>query len=482
MTQKVDIIIKNARVIDGTGKQSFIGNVAIKNNRIVETQDITKFVARHEIDAQNMVVAPGFIDCHTHDDLALLESPKMENKVTQGVTTVITGNCGISLTPFKPDNWEMPIPMALLGRKDQYCFPTVSDYVRALQTSPPAVNAALLCGHNTIRAEVMKGDIHRAANKNEIFQMQEIVRLAVSSGAIGLSSGLMYPAGFAAPTSEVTALANEAGKLGGLYATHLRDEGEHLISSVEEAAKIGKAANLPVILSHHKVTGRSNWGATAISLKKIDQIAEGQTIHLDVYPYIASATALIVDRLSIAEKILIVSSHKFPQKAGQYLGDIAVDWGISEKEAAEALLPAQAIYFAMNETDVRRVLSHHRTMIGSDGIPGSEAPHPRLWGTFPRVLGHYSRNVGLLSLESAVHKMTGLTASVFGFKDRGILKRGAVADITIFDPETIIDRATFEDPTQTSVGIKHVIIGGEVVLEDGIQMNTRPGRIVQRIN
>ena len=147
-----------------------------------------------------------------------------------------------------------------------------------------------------------------------------------------------------------------------------------------------------------------------------------------------------------------------------------------------ALLPAQAIYFAMNETDVRRVLSHHRTMIGSDGIPGSEAPHPRLWGTFPRVLGHYSRNVGLLSLESAVHKMTGLTASVFGFKDRGILKRGAVADITIFDPETIIDRATFEDPTQTSVGIKHVIIGGEVVLEDGIQMNTRPGRIVQRIN
>jgi N-acyl-D-amino-acid deacylase len=290
----------------------------------------------------------------------------------------------------------------------------------------------------------------------------------------------MYPAGFNAPTAEVAQLAEEAGKFGGLYATHLRDEAEKLIPSIEEAAEIGRAGGVAVVLSHHKVTGKHNWGGTKMSLKRIEQLAEGQTIHFDVYPYIASATALMIDRISVAEKVLIVASDKHPRTAGWYLKDIAEEWGMTEVQAAEELLPAQAIYFAMHEDDVRRVLMHPRAMVGSDGIPGTDAPHPRLWGTFPRVLGYYARQEGLFPLEAAVHKMTGHTAGVFGFKDRGVLRAGAYADITVFDPETILDRATFEKPTTPSDGITHVLVGGDLILENGRQTAARPGRLVSR--
>jgi len=370
--------------------------------------------------------------------------------------------------------------MALLGRKEQYRFPTFEAYAKAFRAAPPAVNAAMLCGHNSLRAEAMKGDVARPAEANEIAHMQARLKEALQSGAIGVSSGLMYPAGIASPTSEVAALAEVAGGLGGLYATHLRDEAEHLIDSIDEAAEIGRAGSLPVVLSHHKVTGKANWGGTKMSLKRIDQIAEGQTVNFDVYPYIASATALMPARIDMSEKVLIVASDPHPRTAGWYLKDIAEEWGVTELEAAEKLLPAQAIYFAMDENDVQRVLSHPRAMVGSDGIPGTDAPHPRLWGTFPRVLGYYSRQLGLFDLETAVHKMTGHTAAVFGFADRGVLRQGAIADITIFDPETVLDRATFEEPTKPSDGIEHVIVGGEVVLENGRETGARPGRLVGR--
>ena len=480
MNRKVDILIKDAQIIDGTGRRPYRGSVAIDKGCIARVGDTSQLTGNHQINAKNKIVTPGFIDCHTHDDRVLLDDPDMTNKITQGVTTVIAGNCGISLSPFLPGDWKMPIPMPLLGKKNQYCFPSFPDYIRAFNASPPALNAAFLCGHNTLRAEAMKGDINRCAEQNEIGQMLEKTRESILNGAIGLSSGLMYPAGFAAPTSEVTALAAEAGRLGGLYATHLRNEAEGLIRSVEEAAEIGRKGNLPVVLSHHKVTGRPNWGDTKHSLRKIEQLATRQTIHLDVYPYTASATALMPERLSIAEEILIVSSEKHPEKTGKYLREIAKEWGISKIRAAKKLLPAQAIYFAMDEGDVRRVLTHDLAMIGSDGIPGTKFPHPRLWGTFPRVLGYYSREVGLFPLETAVHKMTGLTAKVFGFRGRGILRRGAIADIAVFDPATVIDRADFSTPTQPSIGIDHVIVNGEIVLENGIRTNARPGRIIKR--
>ncbi|MEX0693224.1 MAG: D-aminoacylase [Rhodospirillales bacterium] len=481
MSMRADIVIDNAVVIDGTGAPGFRGGVAISAERITAVGDVSGIKADQRIDAAGQVVAPGFIDCHTHDDRVLLDDPTMACKVSQGVTTVVAGNCGVSLAPFLPaDDWEMPVPMALLGNKSQYRFPAFTDYAKAFGKAPPAVNAAMLCGHNTLRAEAMQGDVGRAADDSEIARMRARVRETMQAGAIGISSGLMYPSGFNAPTAEVAALAEEAGKFGGLYATHLRDEAEKLIPSIEEAAEIGRAGGVAVVLSHHKVTGKDNWGGTRLSLKKIEQLAEGQTIHFDVYPYIASATALMIDRISVAEKVLIVASDKHPRTAGWYLKDIAEEWGMTETQAAEELIPAQAIYFAMHEDDVRRVLMHPRAMIGSDGIPGTDAPHPRLWGTFPRVLGYYARQEGLFSLEAAVHKMTGHTAAVFGFRERGVLRAGAYADITVFDPVTVLDRATFEKPTTPADGITHVVVGGDLVFEGGRQTAARPGRLVGR--
>lgn len=481
MSPRADIVIENATVVDGTGTPGIAGGVAVRGDRISAVGDVAGIAARHRIDAAGAVVAPGFIDCHTHDDRALLFDPGMACKVTQGVTTVVGGNCGISLAPFVPgDDWDMPVPMGLLGAKTDYAFPTFDDYARALAAAMPAVNAAMLCGHNSLRAEAMRGDVDRPATDLEIERMRARLRDAMRAGCIGVSSGLMYPAGRMAPTAEVAKLAETAGSMGGLYATHLRDEAEHLLASVEEAAEIGRAGRLPVVLSHHKATGRPNWGKTADSLRRIEQLAEGQTIHMDVYPYVASATALIVERITVAEKVLIVASDPHPRTAGWYLRDIAEEWGLSEAEAAEKLQPAQAIYFAMDEADVRRVLQHPRAMIGSDGIPGTDAPHPRLWGSFPRVLGHYARDEGLFSVETAVHKMTGLTASVFGFTDRGMLRPGAAADIVVFDAAHVLDMATFEKPTRESAGIRHVLVGGEVVLEDGRRTAARPGRLIRR--
>jgi N-acyl-D-amino-acid deacylase len=481
MSDTADIVIDNATVIDGTGAPGIAGGIAIKGERITALGDVSAIKADHRIDGSGKVIAPGFIDCHTHDDRMLLDDPEMACKVTQGVTTVVTGNCGVSLAPFLPsEDWEMPVPMALLGTKQQYRFPSFSAYASAFAKAPPAVNAAMLCGHNTLRAEAMQGDVKRPATDAEIARMRDKVRETMQAGAIGVSSGLMYPAGFEAPTSEVSALAEEAGKFGGLYATHLRDEAEKLVESIEEAAEIGRAGGVAVVLSHHKVTGRDNWGGTKLSLKRIEQLAEGQTIHFDVYPYVASATALMIDRIAVAEKVLVVASDKHPRTAGWYLHDIAAEWGVTEAEAAEELLPAQAIYFAMHEDDVRRVLAHPRAMVGSDGIPGTDAPHPRLWGTFPRVLGYYARQEQLFALEIAVHKMTGHTANVFGFKDRGVLKAGAIADVTVFDPKSVLDRATFEKPTTPSDGIAHVIVGGDIVLENGQQSAARPGRLLSR--
>ncbi len=481
MTETCDLIIECATIIDGTGAPGVDGGIAISADRIIAVGDVSGLKADQKINATGMVVSPGFIDCHTHDDRALLDDPAMTFKVSQGVTTVIGGNCGVSLAPFIPeDDWEMPVPMSLLGRKDQYRFETLADYVREFQGAPPAVNAAMLCGHNTLRAEAMKGDVTRPADDLELSRMKDRLKAAMQAGAVGVSSGLMYPAGMAAPTSEVSALAAEVSKFGGLYATHLRDEAEGLVTSIEEAAEIGRAGGVPVVLSHHKVTGKKNWGGTKMSLRRIEQLAEGQTIHFDVYPYVASATALMTGRLDQAEKVLIVASDPHPKTAGWYLHDIAEEWGLSEIEAAEELLPAQAIYFAMDEADVRRALSHPRAMVGSDGIPGTDAPHPRLYGSFPRVLGYYSRQEGLFGLETAVHKMTGHTASVFGFRDRGILRAGAIADITVFDPEVVLDRATFEKPTTLSDGIVHVIVSGDVIWENGRQTAARPGKFVRR--
>jgi N-acyl-D-amino-acid deacylase len=323
-------------------------------------------------------------------------------------------------------------------------------------------------------------ELDRPARADEIAQMQQRLAEALDAGAIGMSSGLYYAPAAHAPSSEIEALAQLLRPAGAIYTTHMRDEAEHVLDSLDETFHVGEAAQVPVVISHHKTTGMANFGRTAETLPKIAAAMAKQQLGLDAYPYIASSTVLRTERLDEAQKVLITWSKAMPEQAGRELADIAREWGVSIREAAQRLQPAGAIYWMMDEADVRRVLAFENTMIGSDGLPHDVHPHPRLWGTFPRVLGHYCREARLFGLETAVRKMTGLPASRFGLRGRGIVAEGAYADLTVFDPETVIDRATFAEPTLPAAGIAHVFVNGRPIWSDGKPSGERPGRALRR--
>jgi len=473
-----DLIILNATVIDGTGADRYNADVAISGDRIAK---IGKFDGRAKtltIDAAGKVVSPGFIDVHTHDDHALLMWPDMTYKASQGVTTVVAGNCGISLAPLMWDDRPLPPPLDLLG--DGYRFPKMEHFFKALEEHPPAINAGLLCGHTTLRAGAMD-DLTRGATDTEIDHMRENLQEALDAGALGLSTGLAYAPAMPAPTSEVIALAKLLGPAHALYTTHLRNEEENIEEALEEAFEIGRAAGIPVVLSHHKVAGKAQFGRTQQTLEIIERTRKSQAVHLDVYPYHASSTVIRPDRLKHSSKTLITWSKPMPEHAGRDLADVAEEMGLSLEKTAEKLMPGGAIYFAMDEQDVQRVIQYPPSMIASDGLPHDEKPHPRLWGTFPRVLGHYSRDLGLLPLETAIHKMTGLPAETFGLTARGTLKEGKFADLALFDPETIIDSASFDDPQRPAEGIEMVFVNGECIYQYGESTGKRPGKTLRRL-
>ena len=472
-----DWILRGGTVIDGTGAPRRRADVAIKGDRVAAVGKVAKTAGAREVDVAGLVVAPGFIDVHTHDDRALLVGD-MAAKASQGVTTVITGNCGISLAPLSLRQAPPP-PLDLIGDATDYAYPRFADYLAALDETPPAINAAALVGHSTLRAGTMT-ELDRPARADEIARMQQRLVEALGAGAIGMSSGLYYAPATHAPSSEIEALAKLLRPAGALYTTHMRDEAEHVLDSLDESFHVGETAQVPVVISHHKTTGIANFGRTAETLPKIAAAMAKQQIGLDAYPYIASSTVLRTERLDDAQKVLITWSRAMPEQAGRELAEIAREWGVSIREAAQRLQPAGAIYWMMDEADVRRVLAFDNTMIGSDGLPHDVHPHPRLWGTFPRVLGHYCREVGLFGLETAVHKMTGLPASRFGLAGRGTIAEGAYADLTVFDPETVIDRATFAEPMQPSAGIAHVFVNGRPVWSEGRATSERPGRALRR--
>jgi len=473
-----DYILRGGTVIDGTGALRRRADVAISGDRITAVGEVAKASGAREIDVSGKIIAPGFIDVHTHDDRALFASPEMAAKASQGVTTVITGNCGISLAPLILDRAPPP-PLDLIGEASDYAYPRFADYLAALDKSPPAINAACLVGHSTLRAGTMP-ELDRAARADEIAGMAERLQEALDAGAIGMSSGLYYAPAFHAPPAEIEALAAHLRPARALYTTHMRDEAEHVEESLDESFHVGRAAQVPVVISHHKTTGVANFGRTAQTLPKIAAAMRGQEIGLDCYPYIASSTVLRTERIEDATRVLITWSKAAPDQAGRELTDIARDWGVGILEAAERLQPAGAIYWMMDEADVRRVLAFGHTMIGSDGLPHDIHPHPRLWGTFPRVLGHYCREIGLFGLETAVHKMTGLSAARFGLTGRGVVRAGAYADLTVFDPDTIIDRATFADPTLPAAGIEHVFVNGRPAWSAAKPTGERPGRALRR--
>jgi len=472
-----DWILRGGTVIAGTGGPRRRADVAIAGDRIGAVGKVAKTVGAREIDASGLVVAPGFIDVHTHDDRALLATD-MAAKASQGVTTVITGNCGVSLAPLSLDR-PPPPPLDLIGDIADYAYPRFADYLAALDQSPPAINAACLVGHSSLRVGAMT-ELDRPARADEIARMQQRLGEALEAGAIGLSSGLYYAPASHAPPAEIEALAALLRPAGALYTTHMRDEAEHVLDSLDESFEVGRVSQVPVVISHHKTTGVANFGRTAETLPKIAAAMKGQQIGLDAYPYVASSTILRTSRLDEATRVLITWSKAMPEQAGRELAEIAREWGVGIREAAERLQPAGAIYWMMDEADVRRVLAFEHTMIGSDGLPHDVHPHPRLWGTFPRVLGHYCREVGLYGLETAVRKMTGLPASRFGLTGRGVVAEGAYADLTVFDPATVIDRATFAEPTLPAAGIAHVFVNGRPVWSDGKSSGERPGRALRR--
>jgi len=473
-----DFIIRGGEVIDGSGRARFRADVAVAGDRIVAVGAIAKATGTREIDAGGKIVAPGFIDVHTHDDRALLATPDMAAKASQGVTTVVTGNCGVSLAPLSLDAAPPP-PLDLIGGIEDYRYRRFADYLDALDASPAALNAACLVGHSTLRVGAM-ATLDRPATDGEIAQMRQRLQEALDAGAIGLSTGLYYAPAFHAPPTEIAALAASLRAAGALYTTHMRDEAEHVLDSLDESFAVGRSAQVPVVISHHKTTGVANFGRTAETLPKIAAAMQGQEIGLDAYPYIASSTVLRTGRIAEALKVLITWSKSAPDQAGRELADIARDWDVDILTAAERLQPAGAIYWMMDEADVQRVLAFAHTMIGSDGLPHDMHPHPRLWGTFPRVLGHYSRELGLFGLETAVRKMTGLSAARFGLTGRGTLAAGAYADLVVFDPERVLDRATFAEPTLPAAGIVLVFVNGRPVWAGGKPTGERPGRALRR--
>ena len=481
MQEHFDLLIRNATIIDGSGAPRFEGDIGVHAERISRIGRLDAAKAVIELDATGKVAAPGFIDAHAHDDRLMLCGPDMAPKASQGVSTVVAGNCGISLAPMPASMaGAVPPPLDLLDNEGKWFrFPSFSAYVEKLGAHPAAVNCALLVGHMTLRVATMDR-LDRAATPSEIARMREMTTEALSAGAIGFSTGLYYELSSSAPAEEVRAIAQPLREFNGIYCTHMRDEADHVLESLDESFGTGRELGVPVIISHHKVMGSNNHGRSRQTLPRIAAAMRNQPVCLDCYPYTASSTMLSHERTKSCSRVIVSSSRPFPQYAGIDLEDIAKRMALPVEAAIAALQPASAIYFSMDETDVQRILSFEQTMIGSDGLPHDIAPHPRLWGCFARVLGHYSREIGLFSLETAVRKMTGLPAATFGLKDRGALKAGAYADITVFDPNTIAETATWEKPIRPAHGIEATIVNGAIVWQQGKPAGARPGKVLRR--
>ena len=477
MSEPFDLLIEGGTVIDGTRSPRFDADVGLRGGRIAAVGDLRGQPARQRLDASGRIVAPGFIDAHTHDDLALLTQPGMAFKASQGVTTVVTGNCGISPAPLAPDTpTPPPISLAVAGTQR---FGSFAAYLQALRDAPAALNAAPLVGHTTLRARCV-ADLQRSATEAEIAAMRAHVQEALDAGALGVSTGTYYPPAAAASTEEIIEVCRPLSGSGGVYATHMRDEQNAVLQSLDETFRIGRELGVPVVVSHHKVTGQANWGRSTETLARIGQAMQCQCVALDCYPYTAGSTMLHNDPVRLQGRVLIAHSEPHPQMAGRDLDDIAREWAVDKLEAVRRLQPASAIYFMMDEADVQRILAWEHTMVGSDGIPLGERPHPRLWGTFPRVLGHYSRDLGLFPLETAVWKMTGLTARNFGLADRGRIAEGQAADLVVFDAGTVADTATYDAPQRAATGIEAVLVNGVPVWAQGRSTGARPGQVLTR--
>lgn len=498
-----DVIIRGARVIDGTGAPWQLADVGVKGDTIVAVARGLTGTATATVDAAGMVVSPGFIDIHTHARRGIFIVPTADNYVRQGVTTLVEGPDGSS-----------PLPIGAFLAK-----------VEGTRIVP---NFATFVGQGSVRADVM-GNVDRRATPDELAKMKGLVQQAMRDGAFGMSTGLLYVPGTFTPTDEVVALAAEAGRMGGMYISHMREEASKVVDSVKETIRIGEEGHMPTQVTHHKIVGKANWGRSVDTLREIEAArARGVDVTIDQYPYTASSTgisvlfprwalegtdaevvariadpvqrakikAAVIDNLENdrgggdPKNVQIANAPWDKTMAGKTLADLVRDKGqpVTMDTASEVVIEivrrggAQGIFHAIDEGDLRRILASPLTMIGSDGevVPfGEAAPHPRSYGTFVRVLGRYVRDQHVLTLEEAVRKMTSFPAQRMGLADRGILRPGMKADLVVFDPATVGDRATFDRPHQYAVGVSRVFVNGVQVFDGSSMSAARPGRVLK---
>lgn len=474
---KCDLLLKNGVVIDGTGNPRYRADVAIHNGKISAVGLNLEVQAATVVDVAGATISPGFIDVHTHDDRLVLADPSMQPKVSQGATTVITGNCGISLAPL---GRTIPVPpLNLVADGSAQRFESFREYFDALEKTPSAMNVASLAGHTTMRAVTMQ-ELDRPANASEIAQMQKLVQEALDAGVVGVSTGLYYAPAQAATADEIQAVFEPLRGTTAVIASHIRNEAEQVLEAMTEAMSIANALGVRQVISHHKVNGRANHGRSVETLALIDEASTRGDVCMDCYPYVASSTVLRQDAVEQAARTLIAWSTAKPETAGRYVDELLKEQNLDLTEYLASLQPAGAIYFSMDEADVERIMAHPETMIGSDGLPHDTFPHPRLWGAFPRVLGHYTRDRKIFSLETAIHKMTGMPASKFGLKDRGVIAPGFAADLVVFDPEQVRDCATFTDPKRPAAGIQRVYVNGVASWRNGASTGARAGQVLRR--
>jgi N-acyl-D-amino-acid deacylase len=499
---RFDILITGAKIVDGTGAPWFFGDLGIKGDSIAAIGGLSDQTAAIRIDARGMVVAPGFIDIHSHGRRGIFEVPTAENYLREGVTTIVEGPDGNSLLPLAP-------------------------FLERISKTPISINFASMVGQGTIRSEVM-GLVNRKATPEELSKMKALAEQAMRDGAFGLSTGLFYVPGNFTPTEEVVEIAKVVGRLGGSHISHMREEAGQVLDSVKETIRIGEEGHLPTQITHHKIIGQPNWGQSVATLRLVEEARKrGVDVTIDQYPYTASSTgiaalfpqwaleggskataerlaapeqrakikAVIVGKLKLdrgagdPKNVQIVSCGFDPKLAGKNLAEITKARGVpvNFENAAESAMELQlkggcsAIYHAIDEADVVRIMQSPYTMVASDGdIPvfGQASPHPRSYGTFARVLGVYVREKHVITLEDAVHKMSGYPAERLKIWDRGLLRPGMKADVVVFDPEKAGDRSVYEKPHQYSVGFRDVIVNGKFAVRGDAVTPDRPGRVL----
>ena len=520
-----DMLIEGGRVIDGSGNPWLKADVGVIGDRIEAIGRLAGADAARRIGAKGHVVAPGFIDIHSHSDYTVLIDPRVESKVRQGVTTEVVGNCGSSAAPMNAEvrAYRERYMRASLGEDFEFNWETMAEYMALVDASGASFNVVPMVGQGTIRQNVM-GYENREPTRSELEAMKGLVAEAMEDGAWGMSTGLIYPPSTFAKTDELVELARVLKEHDGVYFSHIRGEGETLLEAVEEAVEIGERAGVPVQIAHFKASGKAYWGKTKDSLRLVEEgRRKGVDVTFDQYPYIASSTGLsalmphwaqeggadrLLERLRDPEirrkirdgpatvtrdwaSVMIASAKNHPQYEGKTVAEVSELEGKEEMDAVFDLLIAEdaqvaIVSFGMSEEDVRRVMRSPFGMVGSDGravaprgILGRGKPHPRYYGTFPRVIGRYVRE-GVISLQEAVRKMTSAPAQRLGMRDRGLLREGYKADIAVFDPANVKDEATFVDPHRFASGIPYVFVNGTLVVDNGEHTGALPGKALRK--